>query len=104
MTNNAHTNINIGLSEEEKRDLESMIGEFQKERTVADPVTDLATVQKQIAAINQRMAYLTGLFLTIDRRLKPLYETIRLTFEKSELLNQRINALIESMRTGDPLK
>jgi hypothetical protein len=102
MTNSA--NINIGLSEEEKRDLETMIGEFQMERTASEPVTDMVAVQKQIEAINKRMAYLTNMFLTIDRRLKPLYETIRLTFEKSELLNQRINALIESMRTGDPLK
>ena len=104
MTNKIDTQINIGLSEEEKRDLETMIGQFQKERAVPDPVTDLAGVQKQIEALNQRMEYLTTMFLTIDQRLKPLYETIRLTFEKSELLNQRINALIESMRAGDPLK
>ncbi len=97
-------NINIGLSEEEKRDLETMIGEFQMERAVSDPVMDMAAVQKQIEAINKRMEYLTNMFLTIDRRLKPLYEIIRMTFEKSELLNQRINALIESIRTGDPLK
>jgi hypothetical protein len=97
-------NINIGLSEDEKRDLETMIGKFQMERTVADPTMDMATVQKQIETINKRMEYLSNMFLTIDRRLKPLYEIIRMTFEKSELLNQRINALIESIRTGDPLK
>ena len=97
-------NINIGLSEEEKRDLETMIGEFQKERGASDSVIDMAAVQKQIEAINKRMEYLSNMFLTIDRRLKPLYEIIRMTFEKSELLNQRINALIESIRTGDPLK
>jgi hypothetical protein len=102
MTDSA--NINIGLSEEEKRDLETMIGEFQMERTASDPEMDMAAVQKQIEAINKRMEYLTNMFLTIDRRLKPLCEIIRLTFEKSELLNQRINALIESIRTGDPLK
>lgn len=102
MKESAH--INIGLSEEEKRDLETMISEFQTERTASDPVMDMASVQKQIEAINKRMEYLTNMFLTIDRRLKPLYEIIRLTFEKSELLNQRINALIDSIRTGDPLK
>ncbi|MGD9010332.1 MAG: hypothetical protein PVG41_20575 [Desulfobacteraceae bacterium] len=97
-------NINIGLSEEEKRDLETMISEFQMERTASDPVMDMVAVQQQIEAINKRMEYLSNMFLTIDRRLKPLYEIIRMTFEKSELLNQRINALIESIRTGDPLK
>jgi hypothetical protein len=64
---------------------------------------DMAAVQKQIEAINNRMEYLSNMFLTIDRRLKPLYEIIRMTFEKSELLNERINALIKSIRTGDPL-
>lgn len=101
---NDSDSINIGLSEEEKRDLETMIDEFQMERTASDPVVDMADVQKQIEAISKRMEYLSNMFLTIDRRLKPLYEIIRLTFEKSELLNQRINALIESIRTGDPLK
>jgi uncharacterized coiled-coil DUF342 family protein len=99
-----NTHINIGLSEEEKRDLETMIGEFQTERTASDPMVDMVAVQKQIEAINKRMEYLSNMFLTIDRRLKPLYEIIRMTFEKSELLNQRINALIESIRTGEPLK
>jgi hypothetical protein len=98
------TNINIGLSEEEKHDLETMIGQFQMERSASDPVTDIATVQKQIEAINNRMEYLSNMFLTIDRRMKPLYEIVRLTFEKSELLDRRINALIASIRTGDPLK
>jgi uncharacterized coiled-coil DUF342 family protein len=102
MTDNV--NFNIGLSEEEKRDLETMISEFQMERTASDPVMDMVAVQQQIEAINKRMEYLSNMFLTIDRRLKPLYEIIRMTFEKSELLNQRINALIESIRTGDPLK
>jgi hypothetical protein len=97
-------NINIGLSEKEKRDLETMIDEFQKERTAPDPVMDIETVQKQIEAINNRMEYLSNMLLTIDRRMKPLYEIVRLTFEKSELLNQRINGLIESIGTGDPLK
>ena len=95
--------FSFGLSEEEKHDLEQMIGEFQKERADEMPVTDLEAIQEQIEAMNKRMAYLTNMFLTLDRRIKPLYEVIRLTFEKSELLNQRINTLIESIRSGDPL-
>ena len=43
------------------------------------------------------------MFLNLDRRIKPLYETIRLTYQKSEILNQRINALIDSIRMGEPL-
>ena len=91
----------MGLSEEERRDVEKMIGEFQQARSHAEP--DMVSIQKQIEAINKRMAYLTRMFLTIDRRMKPMYEIIRLTFEKSEILNQRVNTIIESLRTGEPL-
>ena len=64
---------------------------------------DTPPVQQQIDVINERLENLTNLFLTLDRRIKPLYETIRLTYEKSEVLNQRINALIDSIRMGEPL-
>lgn len=95
--------ISFGLSEEEKRDLEQMIGEFQKERSASIPVTDPEALQKQIDNMNKRLARLTNLFLTLDRRIKPLYEVARLTFEKSELLNRRINTMLESIRNGDRL-
>jgi hypothetical protein len=97
--------MSLGLSEEEKRDLEKMIGEFQKERVRSEqPFQEQASIQEQIDAINKRLAYLTSMFLTMDKRMAPLYETIRLTFQKSEILNQRINALIESLRSGEPLR
>lgn len=95
--------ISFGLSEEEKRDLEQMIGEFQKERSASMPITDPEALQKQIDNMNKRLARLTNLFLTLDRRIKPLYEVARLTFEKSELLNRRINTLLESIRNGERL-
>lgn len=91
----------MGLSEEERHDLEKMIGEFRQDRPNAAP--DMVSIQKQIEALNKRMAYLTNMFLIIDRRMKPLYEIMRLTFEKSEILNERINAIIEALQTGEPL-
>lgn len=96
--------ISFGLSEDEKRDLEQMIGEFQKERSASMPVTDPEALQKQIDTMNHQLARLTNMFLTLDRRIKPLYEVARLTFEKSEVLNHRINTLLESIRSGDPLQ
>jgi hypothetical protein len=95
--------FNVGLSEDEKRDLERLIGEFQEKRGQADPANDIDALQRQIDTLNQRLAYLGKMFLTLDRRIQPLYETIRLTYQKSEILNQRINTLIESIRTGEPL-
>lgn len=103
MVQKAGFEFNIGLSEEEKRDLEQMIGDFQSERRSVSSPTDLDSIQKQIDAINKRLAYLTSMFLALDRRMKPLYESVRLTFQKSELINERINAIIDSLRSGEPL-
>ena len=103
MAENPPLEFNIVLSDEEKNDLEEMIGNFQKERSSAQPVADFETIQQQIDTINQRLANLSNMFLNIDRRIQPLYETIRLTYQKSEVLNQRINTLIDSIRMGEPL-
>ena len=103
MANNSTLNLNIGLSEQEKKDLEQLISDFQTERSQNLPSDDIAEIQLQIDTINKRLAYLTNMFLTLDRRIKPLYETVRLNYQKSEILNQRISVLIESIRTGEML-
>lgn len=95
--------LNIGLSEEEKKDLEQMIGEFQQHRSQKEGEPDLVELQNQIDALSKRLAYLTSMFLSIDRRMQPLYATVRLTYQKSEILNQRIHAIIESLRSGEAL-
>lgn len=95
--------FNAGLSEEEKHDLEEMIIDFQKQRSLEVPPNDMAALRQQIDTINNRLEYLTNTLLTLDRRIKPLYETIRLTHQKTEILNHRINSLIKSIRTGDRL-
>ena len=89
------------LSGEERDDLSQMIGAFQQTRTTKEP--DLGDLQQQVEALNQRLAYLTAMFLTIDRRLKPLYEILQLTLEKGDVLDQRINTIIDSLRSGKPL-
>jgi chromosome segregation ATPase len=103
MPDQLNLDFNVGLSDEEKRDLERMIGEFQEMRSHKDPANDINVLLQQIDTLNQRLAYLGNMLLNLDRRIQPLYETIRLTYQKSEILNQRIDTLIESIRTGEPL-
>ena len=103
MTDRPNLELNAGLSDEEKHDLEQMIIDFQKERAADDLPHDSVSLQQQIDTLNDRLTYLTQMVLTLDRRIKPLYEAIRLTYQKSEILNQRINTLINSIRTGEPL-
>jgi hypothetical protein len=103
MSQTPNFDINIGLSEQEKHDLEQLIVAFQTERSQSASPDNVPDIQKQIDIINKRLAFLTNMFLTIDRRIKPLYEIVRLNYQKSEILNQRISILIESIRTGESL-
>lgn len=43
------------------------------------------------------------MMLRFDQQIKRLYETICLTYGKSEILNHRIDKLIDAVRTGEPL-
>ncbi len=92
----------MGLSEEEKSDLEELISDFQEEGSQSDNTASLP-INDQIEALNNRMAQISQLILTIDRQMKPLYEIVRLSLEKNEILTQRINAIIDSLRSGEPL-
>ncbi len=94
--------INIGLSEEEKLDLEKLIDDFQEVESSSDDTASLS-IDDQIKALNNRMAQLSQLILSLDRRMKPLYEIVRLSLEKNEILNQRIKTIIDSLRSGEPL-
>jgi len=104
MPKQAQIELAAGLSKEEKQDLERMILDFQRERSAGITKYDFVSIQKQIDSINKRLAYLTSMFLTIDKRMQPLYETVRLTYQKSEILNERINAVIDTLRSGERLK
>lgn len=90
--------FNAGLSDEEKNDLENMIKSFAAESDSSAPALSLEDIQKQISEINGRLAYLTEMFLKMDKRMQPLYETIRLSHQKSEIMNQRIDLIINSIK------
>ena len=90
----------VGLTEAEKDDLEKMIGEFRRQGTPAVLADDREPLQDQLDRITQKLADLTEMFLRIDRRLEPLAEVIRLSHQKSELLNRRLDAVIDALKKG----
>lgn len=95
-----HFTMNMDLSDGERETLQQMMGELQQQ--VAAPLETIS-LQQEVETLKKRMTYLTNLCVTLDRSIKPLHEAIRLTIEKCEILNQRINTIIESLRSGEPL-
>ena len=90
--------LNVGLSEEEKADLENMIKAFKEERETDISELSVAEMQAKLAAMNDRMIQMGESILKFDRRMKSFHEIIRLFFQKGEIMNERIGYIIESMR------
>lgn len=98
MTEEAQTEIIIGLSEEEKEDLEELIKTIKEDQSLELSSSTNEDVQKQIQSMGANLAHLGDMLLKIDDKMKSFYEIIRLSCKKDEMLNKRIDAIIEIMR------
>ena len=78
--------LDVGLSEAEKDDLEKMIGDFHRDRPRDAPGEAGESIQAQLDSLS--------------RRLADLVDIMRLSHQKSELLNQRLDAVIAALKKG----
>ena len=93
----------VGLSEAEKDDLERMISEFRCQ-DLSDPDEGIDNPLKaQLDSTTQKLNQLTKMVLKIDRQMAALVEVIGLSHQKSELLNQRLDAVIAALKKGHKL-
>ena len=99
MTEETQTEIIIGLSEKEKEDLEELIKTIKEDQFVELRSSTNEDVQKQIRSMDANLAHLGDMLLKIDDKMKPFYEIIRLSCKKDEMLNKRIDTIIEIMRS-----
>ena len=98
MSEDTQTEIVIGLSDEEKDDLEKMINTFREDQSAGSSISSIEDVQKQIGSISENLAQLGDMLLKFDEKMKSFYEIIHLYFKKDDMLNQRIDAIIEIMK------
>ncbi len=92
--------LDTGLSEAEKEDLEKMIGEFRRDRSQDAPGESREPIQAQMDRLSRRLADLSERVLRSDRQMADLVEVMRLSHQKSELLNQRLDAVIAALKKG----
>jgi hypothetical protein len=90
----------VGLSEAEKDDLEKMIGEFCRYYPENVRREDIEPIQNQIDGLTRKLADLSQMVLTVDRQMASLVEFMRLSHQKSELLNQRLDAVVAALKKG----
>ncbi len=103
MTEEFETEIVIGLSDEEKDDLEKMIKAFRGEPLGEPPVSAIKDVLKQIQLTRANLAQFGDMMLKFDVKIKSFYEIICLCCKKDEILSQRIDAIIEIIKGYDSL-
>jgi len=99
MEDEPHMDLNIGLSEEEKKDLEKLIGVFKDEKFSVSLNAAPEDLQKQITFLKEKINRMSLVLLDLDKKMHSLYEIVRLFYRKTEVMNERINDVIKLVKT-----
>jgi len=95
--------LDVGLSEEEREDLETLIKTFRHELPVIASDANVEELQQQVQEMTAYIARLSEMVLKFDTRMKSYYEIIRLFYQKSEKMNERINVIIKYLKSKENL-
>jgi hypothetical protein len=98
MTEDVLEEMNIGLSEAEKNDLEEMIKVFRKMPSDISEALDPKDVYSQILSISENLGQYAEILLKMDKKIKLLYGMLRLSDQKTRIMNQRIDAVVELLK------
>ncbi|MBW2669844.1 MAG: hypothetical protein JRD87_08135 [Deltaproteobacteria bacterium] len=98
MSEDTPTEIVIGLSDEEKDDLEEMIKIFREDQPAGPSISSIEDVQKQIGSISENLVQLGDMLLKLDEKMKSFYEIIHLYLKKDEILNRRIDDIVKIIK------
>ncbi len=98
MTDENQTEIIVGLSDGEKKELEELIASFKEKEPSAPPDPSAEELHNQINSMSAKLADFGEVLLKFDAKMKSFYEILRLSHKKSEIMNHRIDTVIELMR------
>jgi len=97
MADESFAKINFGLSNEEKEDLDELIKALkQTAATVASPDMALDDLAENVRRMSAQIVQFSEILLIFDRKMNSLYQIMHLLFQKSEVTNERLDALFES--------
>jgi hypothetical protein len=90
--------LNIGLSEEERDDLETLIKSLRDGEGVLSSDASPHEVRHYIETMTENIARLSEMVLQFDGRIKTFYEILKLSHQKSENMDERINTIIRYIK------
>jgi hypothetical protein len=100
MENEPQMNWNVGLADEERKDLEHLIDAFKEDRFSPSPHATPEELQQQVAAMKAKMIRMSAMLLDLDKKMRSLYEVFRLFHRKTEVMNQRISDVAKLVKIG----
>ena len=95
MDDELHPELNTGLSEEERDDLETLIKSLREDKRAIGLGVSLDEFRRYVETMVENIARLSDMMLKYDDRIKTLYEILRLSHRKSETINNRITTITE---------
>jgi hypothetical protein len=98
MNDKVFEDITIGLSDEEKNDLEKMIKAFRAKQSSKTETSVSGDVNKQILSMSKSLAQFGDVILKYDTKIKLLHQILSLSEKKNTIMNQRIDAVIELLK------
>ncbi len=100
MVDKTRTAIDVGLSDEEKADLEKLITGLKQDPSEAQPGASPEELQNQVQSMTENLTQLVEMLLKFDTKMRALYDIVRLSYQKSDMMNKRIDAIIEYVKGG----
>ncbi len=103
MTDENQTEIIVGLSDGEKKDLEKLITTFREKASSAPTDASAEEVHNQIKSMSAKLAHFGDVLLKFDIKMKSFYEILLFSHKKSEIMNRRIDTIVEIMKIRENL-
>lgn len=95
MDDELHPELNTGLSEEERDDLETLIKSLREDKHAIGPDVSLDEFRRYVETMVENIIRFSDMMLKYDDRLKTLYEILILSHKKNKATNDRITAITE---------
>jgi len=95
MDDELHPELNTGLSEEERDELEVLIKSLREDKLAAGNDVSVDELRRYVETMVEKIVRLSDLMLKFDDRIKMLYQIVRLSHKKSEAINDRITTITE---------
>jgi hypothetical protein len=97
MNENASPELSIGLSAEERTELEQLITVLRTDKPAGLSVPAAHTAELQLKTLQEQVSRCSEIILNFDSRLKSLFDIVCLFYEKSTRMNERINTIADAI-------